>query len=436
MTLVANDFQQGIKEVRERVLGLIGKRITGDKDHMFTGCWDGPQRVSGVIKYVLHDGCFVAGVQFDGEDVSTLNAGSFMLNTTSWDWDDPAARDDDMLIPKGVKHERSMHRAYCLMITIADRVGFDGLKGKYIIILDGNGENRRAIENALDDIGVPIVDRPTVITLELNANVAFANALRFGREHVRLTSGDFRMQHKRNDVCGIERAILLKGHSILSEEEKLNCLGLYLDYCGSPSKLTNFDKLYAALPQLVACAVTVAKRQPNNAFTCRKRRQLAAPPLDQFALLHTFDHDKVFCDMYGRLPVKEQGGSALAESYTKEHTDERAVRPPKSVRVRRNKVASRRHKQARRLVGVDVAIPLHFWPDSQPGPGFVDVQRQDDRLLFRVTKTLYKQNCALRAIMTNGSLHPATEGFWLTPEQAAALALVAPKKMKSVPKSR
>ena len=52
-----------------------------------------------------------------------------------------------------------MHRAYCLMITIADRVGFDGLKGKYIIILDGNGENRRAIENALDDIGVPIGDR-------------------------------------------------------------------------------------------------------------------------------------------------------------------------------------------------------------------------------------------------------------------------------------
>jgi hypothetical protein len=78
-----------------------------------------------------------------------------MLSTTSWDWDHPAARDDDMFIPKGVKHERSMHRAYCLMITIADHVGIHGLKGKYIIILDGNGENRRAIENALDDIGVP-----------------------------------------------------------------------------------------------------------------------------------------------------------------------------------------------------------------------------------------------------------------------------------------
>ncbi len=241
MTLVANGFQDGIDEVRKRMNGLIGKRLTGDKDHMFTGCWDGPQRVSGVIKYVLHDGCFVAGVQFDGEDVSKLNAASFMLCTTEWDWDHAAVRDDDISIPKGVKHDRSMHRAYCLMTTIMDCVGFHDLRGKYIVILDGNGENRRAIENALDDIGVPIADRPTVITLELNSNVAFANALRFGRRHVRLTSGDFRMQHKRNVVCGIERAILLNGHSVLSEEEKLNCIGLYLDYCGSPAKLIDFD---------------------------------------------------------------------------------------------------------------------------------------------------------------------------------------------------
>ena len=107
---------------------------------------------------------------------------------------------------------------------------------------------------------------------------------------------------RKGGLCGIERAILLNGHRVLSEEEKLNCIGLYLDYCGSPSKLTNFDKVYAALPKLVACAVTIAKRQPNHVFTCSKRRRLAAPSLDQFELLHTFDHDKVFCDMYARPP--------------------------------------------------------------------------------------------------------------------------------------
>ena len=52
------------------------------------------------------------------------------------------------------------------------------MRGKCIVILDGNGENRRAMENALDDLGVRLSDRPTVITLELNANVALAGALR------------------------------------------------------------------------------------------------------------------------------------------------------------------------------------------------------------------------------------------------------------------
>ena len=99
MTLKLNDFQHGIEEVRDRVASLIGERLTGDKDDMFTGCWAGPQQVSGVIKYVLNDSCFVAGVQFDGEDVSKLTAASFMLNTTKWEWKHPSVRDDNLPVP-------------------------------------------------------------------------------------------------------------------------------------------------------------------------------------------------------------------------------------------------------------------------------------------------------------------------------------------------
>ena len=44
MTLKLNDFQHGIEEVRDRVASLIGERLTGDKDDMFTGCWAGPQQ--------------------------------------------------------------------------------------------------------------------------------------------------------------------------------------------------------------------------------------------------------------------------------------------------------------------------------------------------------------------------------------------------------
>lgn len=238
-----------------------------------------------------------------------------------------SVRDDDLPVPNGVKHKRSMHRAYCLTTAIVDYLGTRGLKGKYFFILDGNGENRRAIENALDDLEISVSDRPTVITLELDPNVAFANALRFGREHVRLTSADFRMQVKKNDVCGIERAILLEGHSVLSAEEKDNCIGLYLDYCGSPSKLTSFEKVYARLPQLVACAITVAKRQPNHAFGCSKRRKLAAPSTDHFEVLHTFDHDKVLCDMY----IRKDGSKACDTTFDAKEKPVTTTEPKKPV---------------------------------------------------------------------------------------------------------
>jgi hypothetical protein len=122
-----NDFQHGISEVRKFVAEkCIGRLITCDKDDAFSGSWAGPQRVTGVIERALTNGSFVAGVRFEGEDVSSLSAASFMLNTTTWEWetaDTPAPRDDDLPGPKGIKHERGARRAYDLALLIAERVG-------------------------------------------------------------------------------------------------------------------------------------------------------------------------------------------------------------------------------------------------------------------------------------------------------------------------
>ena len=415
-----------------------GRYITCDKDDAFSGYWAGPQRVSGVIECAMDSGQFVAGVRFHGEDVSSLTAASFMLNTTSWDWetvDLHAPRDDELPTPKGIKHERSMQRAYDLALLIVERVGKQNLKGKYIVILDGNGENRRAMESTFDDLGITAECRPTVVTLELNPNVALANAFRFGRKHVRLTSGDFRMQHKRGDVCGIERAILLEGHSILTTEEKDNCVGLHLDdYCGSPSKLTDFDALYARLPQLVACAVTVAKRQPNVDFSCAKRRKTAAPAAECFEQIATYDHNKVFCDMYTR-PLDED-----AYKYKLKHTaqtkldatakllEKRIVKQRALAGTRCAKATAQRKRrdseiaQVQTLKGTVVAIPEDFWPCSDPGPEFAGVMRCGNALLFQVSKSFHACKCALNAVMADGSLHPSTERFWLTAEQTVKLA--------------
>ena len=131
-----------------------GRYITCDKDDAFRGYWAGPERVSGVIECALKSGQFVAGVRFHGEDVSFVTAASFMRNTTSWSWatsDFSAPRDDDLPTLNGIKHERSMQRAYDIAPLIVERVAQQNLKGKYIDILDGNGENRRAMESAFDD---------------------------------------------------------------------------------------------------------------------------------------------------------------------------------------------------------------------------------------------------------------------------------------------
>ena len=197
----------------------------------------------------------------------------------------------------------------------------------------------------------------------------------------------------------VERAILLDGHSVLSAYEKDNCVGLYLDYCGSPSKQTAFNDLYMRLPKLVACAITVAKRQPNNAFGCNKRRKLAAPPEHEFERLLEFNHDKVFCDMYVRRKTEKPCDPILKK---------KPMKPEKPINQKNNQVSG---------------TATHWKSRGNPGSGFDGVKRMDNRLIFRINKT-YHRKCALCAIMLDDSQHTTTERFWLTAKQAHALLLV------------
>lgn len=426
-----NDFQDGIEEVRRSMKHLIGNVITVNTKEAFTEKWAG--HASGVVDCVVHDGRYVAGVRFEGEGVSKLTSASFMLRSTTWEWS-ADRRDDSTPTPLGIKHERSMHRAYQLATVIVGRVGAANLKDKCIVILDGNGENRRAIEMAFEHMGIPVEWRPTVITLELNPDVALASALRFGRKHVRLTSGDPRIQSKQKEVCGIERAMLTEHHDVLTAREKDSCVGLYLDYCGSPSKLTDFDALYKRLPQLSACAVTVAKRQGAD-LTCDQRRTKARPPVCSFELLATYDHDKVFCDMYARPLDSGTYEQQLREAAVARATvfardmEKRAVHRCNVQNTRKDRSAIKKNRAldeiatTRRLVGTFVGIPLDHWPGGQPGDDFDAVQRRQGKLLFQISGSFRKSKCELRALMKDGTLHPATERFWLTPTDAAHFSL-------------
>ena len=400
-----NDFQEGIDVVRRRLESFIGKRVTMDKDDGFTGSWSGPQRVSGSIVSVMHEGNFVASVQFDGEGVSSLSSASLMLQTTQWGWDSVNVRDDAGHIPDGKKYQLATCRAKQTIRQLVHLRGRFGLKDKTIVTLDGYGANRLSMEREMDSLNVPLSHRPSVITLELDPNVALAGALRFGRQHVRFTAGDFRMQNKRGHVCGIERAICLDGHGILTAREKATCVALYLDYCGSPPTSLEFSQLIKKLPNIDVYGVTVAKRQPNKKFPCKRRLEKVAPPLCAFPRLATYDHPRVVCDVYSK-PLDTMR-TRVAVAYI--NSKERRARVAKQREQRRALAL-----EATRCVGSSVLMSLELWPNG-PGGAFDGVQRIGSRLCFVVTGTYRRYHCTITAVMDDGRLFDKPECFFLSP---------------------
>lgn len=426
--LCVNDFQHGLPEARRIIEEeLIGKKIIMDKDDAFTLSYAGPQRVCGTILDVSYESVFVALVQFAGEGISKVTCASFMLSTTEWLWEETVARDDDMLTPTGRKHEDSMERPR-YMASHLIRSGAD-LKGKVILGLEGDGTNRRAYEQAFDAAGIPVEDRPLVITVEMSPHVAFVQAMRFGRKHVRLSTGDFRIQTKRQNVCGIERAILLEGHDVISQHEKDNCVMLYLDYCGSPGSAVDFKEVYAKLPLMEVCGVTVAKRQPNREKPCAARLAHGAPPKEKFVLVNTYNHARVVCNVYARPEDKDAHEARLREVDNMKARHAASLEAKKRAAAVKRMAAATLQKNIRRelsvaaerCVGQIVHLDPSYW-GGDPGNDFIDVKRVEDKLCFQVSRTLNHKRCALRAIMSNGTIYPKEECFWLTPGEVSALS--------------
>lgn len=391
-----NDFQQGIDELREVMRGRIGSTVVMDKDDAFVAPpggaeWGGPQRVTGTITEVLHHGHFICAARFGDEPCATpLTASSFLLNTTTWGWETQTLRDDDRAVAVGTKHERSVERARFVMSEAIARIPPRDLRTAIAVTLDGNGENRRGFELALDEAGVPLAERPQVITVEMNPVVAFNQALRFGRENVRFSRGDWRRRHKKGVTEGIERLLTEESGALFSSDEKERVRILYFDYCGSPATI-KYEELYTRLQNLVVCGITVARRQPNPKLPCMMRMRAAAP--SGMALAKRFEHTKVVCDVYVAPAAK------------------RAAKSIKSIAKR----------DAARLLGTEVRIPLSKWVGGV-GDEWADTMRVDGKLCFVVHSTFYKHRCALRARKTNGELYATTERILLTPDEVRAYA--------------
>ena len=404
-----NDFQEDITTLRSRIQPLVGEVIIMDKHDGFVAPrgnadWGGAQRVRGKIVKVLHHGHFIAAAKFGDEEPTPLTASSFLLNTTEWCWIQDYPRDDDEPVPEGQKHARSMERARFLMNQLIDKLGED-LKTAVVVGLDGNGENRRAYEQALDARGVAHDQRPLVVTVEMNPVVALNQALRFGRHRVRFSRADWRRRHKADHVEGIERLLMEESGSLLSADEKARVAMLYLDFCGSPDPKLDYGQVYASLPRLAVCGLTVARRQPNSKLPCLARLQTAAPK--NMRLVRAYTHARVVCHVFAEPGARPKPARPKPVG--------RAAGPKRTIDKRSLAAA------AAALVGTKLKIPAGFWT-SGLGDEWNDTLRDDDKLCFLVSNTYFKYRCALKAYKADGTLYAGKESFTLTPTQAERFA--------------
>jgi len=218
------------------------------------------------------------------------------------------------------KHEHSIERARCFM---EEHLKIDPLRKSYtdqiIVTLDGNGENRRGMYTALETSGVARKDWPKILTFEVDADVALANQMFWGKENVRYCGADPKFSSK--SMLGGKKYVLIehliqRQNSILTDNEKTQVVALYLDYCGGPTGNQDPDKcrenltmnMFPHLPNLEVFAVTMSHRRHSalNPIKPTGRAGISAyvEVPEHFRSIRTFDENtRVICELFSTRPL-------------------------------------------------------------------------------------------------------------------------------------
>jgi len=182
-----------------------------------------------------------------------------------------------------------------------------------VLMLDGNGTNRRAMERA--SMRYPPHERPTLVTVEMDADVALAQHIMLG--NVFFTGADPSFQSRgllggHTPGVKVEHIIEKATSCIVSSASTPSSLrtslvvGAYFDYCGGPVGNMHKDacrdnfkmRVLPRLPRMRAFAVTMSKRQHPN-LSDEWERYIETPY--GYTLEATCaDNAKVECRMYRR----------------------------------------------------------------------------------------------------------------------------------------
>ena len=205
----------------------------------------------------------------------------------------------------GEKHVNSIARAYAFIMD-EYLILFKPSSEHILMILDGNGENRKGCYDALTDAGIDPENWPCILTFDMNADVVLAGQMLFETKDIIFTGSDPSFKSKSLPGKGVLlEHLIAKRNSLLTEEMKLRVKGVYFDYCGGPPENQNpklcrenfKDNVFPHLPNIKFYGVTMSYRKHPTLKT--KGITDFVPCPDGFRPAKSFhDNRMVFCQFF------------------------------------------------------------------------------------------------------------------------------------------
>ena len=320
-----NNFQLGIGAARRFMQYQIGVSFIANTQNLY-GSWTDTSGKYYNSEHVIdgvsfHERNVIEATSIDirtGKKIPGIYPSNLMLVTmTKVIWNSLPQHEIDAWETElaGTKHINSINRAYAIMeqylkthVSSADHI---------VLILDGNGENRRGMHTALKDHGVARVDWPRILTFEVDEDVTLANQMIWGAENVRYCGESYvpRANLLGGNKTKIEH-LIQRANATLTLDEKQNVVVLYLDYCGGP--VGNQDpvkchenmkkNVFPHLPNLGVFAGTMSYRRHAGLRQTQPGAldgiAVYMPPPDGFVKVADFkENPGVLCQLFSKSPT-------------------------------------------------------------------------------------------------------------------------------------
>lgn len=305
-----NMFQVGRDVVRECMKYQIGVSFETSTS-LLNGFW-----LNENDRYYMADFCITgvpsdskgnvaSGICSDGVEFEFPSAIFTAKDTiVNWKTVDPSILQrwrDDL---QNEVHENSIFRAHEFMREYLSLCGLPS-KDEIVIMLDGNGENRKGMYDALKEADIDEENWPQILTFDLDPDVVLANRLLFRTNDIIFTGCD--QSFKSKSLAGngtLLEHLILKENMVLTYDMKERVKAVYFDYCGGPPLnqkshhcRANFKCVLSCLPALKLYGVTMSYRKHGTLRQHGIEHFVVCPK--GFHLSRTFDaNKKVLCQFF------------------------------------------------------------------------------------------------------------------------------------------